>query len=88
MYTRRYIWEEPSERLCSLCGGNEIEDECHFIFNCNFYHNEREILFKEICINSFENEFEALEFLMSEKIRQFARYIEAAFTKRKNRLYN
>ena len=37
----RFLNIDRSERLCELCNSNEIGDEFHYIFNCEFFNNER-----------------------------------------------
>ena len=32
------------ERFCSTCSDNKIEDEKHFIIDCDFYNQERNAL--------------------------------------------
>ena len=41
--TGRYENTERSERLCNLCTNNEIGDEFHYIFVCNFFETERSV---------------------------------------------
>ena len=45
---------QSSERLCQICGNNEVEDEKHFLMDCKEYENERKILF-DYCTSSFPN---------------------------------
>ncbi len=39
--TGRYSKLETKDRLCLLCNSNEVEDESHFLFKCNFYSTLR-----------------------------------------------
>ena len=43
-YTRPY--RPVYERKCKLCDIVSIEDEKHFLTECNFFINEREVLYK------------------------------------------
>ena len=43
-YTRPYA--SVYERKCKLCDIVSIEDEKHFLTECNFFRNEREVLYK------------------------------------------
>ena len=86
--TGRYVGEEPNQRLCTMCNNNEIEDESHFILNCNFYQDDRKTLLHDICIEDFTNSYDILKFLMSKKIRLLARFLESAYKQRKSVMYN
>ena len=44
----------PIERTCNICKINFIDDEKHFLFVCNKYDEERQILF-EYCMKSMPN---------------------------------
>ena len=44
--TGRYVKTDRSERLCTSCNRNEIEDEYHFILICPSY---KEIRNKYVC---------------------------------------
>ena len=71
-----------------MCNKNEIEDESHFILNCNFYQDDRKTLLHDICIEDFTNSYDILKFLMSKKIRLLARFLESAYKQRKSVMYN
>ena len=32
---------ERNERICLLCNKNELGDEFHYLFNCEFFHRSR-----------------------------------------------
>jgi len=36
------------QRICGFCGEGEIDNEIHFLMECGFHSNEREILFTKI----------------------------------------
>ena len=36
-------------RLCKLCNNQFVEDETHFVLNCDLYSDIREILFSKAC---------------------------------------
>ena len=45
---------DPKLRLCTLCDDTKVEDEFHFMMQCNKYENERNIFIENIsnyCIN-------------------------------------
>jgi hypothetical protein len=46
--TGRYNNIPVDQRLCTMCEGNEVEDEIHFITQCHKYHQQREVLFEII----------------------------------------
>ena len=79
-------------RLCIFCDSNHLEDETHFLFNCSFYTSLRIELFTQassICPNfSTMSNTEKLNFFMSRDIvKQTAKYIFLAFSKRRRALY-
>ena len=41
----RYIGQKLEDRKCLYCKDNQIEDECHFMLNCNLYNKLR----REFC---------------------------------------
>jgi hypothetical protein len=40
-----YFQINRTERFCKICNDLEIEDEIHFLWQCDKYRKEREILF-------------------------------------------
>lgn len=42
---------ERSQRTCTLCNSNCIEDEIHFLTNCSLYNEERKVLFNFLSDN-------------------------------------
>ena len=49
----RYLGEKPEDRLCNAC--NTIEDETHFLCQCQKYESERKILYDNLKdINTFQ----------------------------------
>ena len=43
-----------NERTCNVCKLDIVEDEKHFLFNCNIYYNERREFYEE-CAKLFRN---------------------------------
>ena len=41
----RYRDVQLSDRLCTICNNNEVEDELHFLIHCTFYEADRRVLF-------------------------------------------
>ena len=46
----RYFQINRTERFCKICNDLEIEDESHFLWQCEKYRKEREILFKKVSL--------------------------------------
>ena len=46
----RYVQINRTERFCKICTDLEIEDENHFLWQCEKYRKEREILFKKVSL--------------------------------------
>ena len=83
--------QKPEERLCSLCSSGAVEDELHFLFDCNCYALFRETLFKHaISKNSnFMNQtkISQIEFLMNRDVNKLCSYILLSWECRKELLY-
>ena len=41
---------EEYERTCLICYSDSVEDEFHFVFNCNKYSLPRHFLFQQITV--------------------------------------
>ncbi len=46
--TGRFVRISLQDRLCELRSANVIEDEEHFVFRCNLYHDLRQNFIREI----------------------------------------
>ena len=80
------------ERLCLLCSSNtEIEDEQHFILDCELYKELRSTLFEEISTrNEHFNNFDVetkFRYLVTCEWRKLSRFIDKAWSKRLEQLY-
>ena len=49
----RFINKKVEERICKLCD-NDVEDEKHFLFECQLYQQDRDIFFTALNIDSNE----------------------------------
>ena len=82
--TGRFINQPLEQRLCKTC--NVIEDEWHFIFDCELYNDERNMFFENICNQHRDFMYldgpDQLSFLFKEKHRSFAKYIKSIWDKR------
>jgi len=47
---------EEKNRLCTKCNKNEVENEVHFILDCDLYKEERKSLFKECNVETNQEE--------------------------------
>ena len=47
----RYEGKKLESRTCPICKTNEVEDEIHFVINCNGYTTKRTYFFSYICNN-------------------------------------
>ena len=61
-----------TERFCKICNDLEIEDENHFLWQCEKYRKEREILFKKVSLYykkfpSFHNDTMKSKLLLNSK---------------------
>ena len=89
--TGRFRNIRVEDRLCKLCDLNVTEDETHFIFECPFYSDYREVFFAHVL--DVQNNYvylcyeDQLSVLFSTFPRKFAKFISISFRKRKNALY-
>jgi hypothetical protein len=90
--TGRFTQIPVELRLCILCDENVIEDEKHFIFDCNYYNsirNEYFSKFHEKCQNfdMMDND-EKLKYLMcADVVKLTAEFIHTCYCKRKEFIY-
>ena len=77
--TGRLVGEDECDRLCKMCSDNCVENEFHFLNNCNFYNNLRLQHFSQI-----DNLY---IYLLCQHPRKTAKYILQAFSKRKKTFY-
>ncbi len=86
--TGRYSRLPIEERTCLVCGTNEIEDEHHFLFDCDFYQNERHTLESDIgCNFNVLDVTDRFEIIFDHPFR-LGKYIKAAVRKRRQKLYH
>ncbi len=80
-------------RLCSMSNDNAIEDETHFIFDCNQYNDLREYLYEKIRskYQHFEilSDAEKFNIVMSSVfVKHTADYLYKAYYKKRSLIYN
>ena len=82
----RYQNQERSNRLCTLCNSGEIEDELHFLMNCNYYKDIRQKYLHAIFVDSLLTRWEQFLYLMQtadcDIIRNVSCFLNEAFEKR------
>ena len=87
----------PKEnRICKICSSNEIENERHLIFSCNYYNDHRNRLFNylkqitKIEFNPKDHEIQFITMIMKstnpEIVRSFSKFIYDCFKLRENYL--
>ena len=86
--TGRYIGEPPNQRLCNQCDSRTVEDECHFVMECNFYNDIRSSFFADLVnIDDFNN-IDKLVYIVRQHPRRLAKFLLAAVARRRSRLYH
>ena len=89
--TGRFVNEPHCNRICTLCDSNNVEDQIHFVFHCNFYNTMRENLnIKAKNVNAnWDNmsDIDKLKLLFNEMPRMFGKYVKSIFLLRRNKLY-
>ena len=74
-------------RVCELCDDTDtVEDESHFLFHCKFYSDLRALYFDFIDVATFNvlPIGDKFKLLLQDNVKATAKFIEAAFLKRKN----
>ena len=79
-----------SERTCKLCNSCCVEDEIHFLCDCDIYSEERSIMLSKISEDTVT--FDAMDsldkfvYLMSNCERAVISFLSAAFDRRRKSL--
>ena len=80
-------------RICVFCKDKKVEDELHFLMNCNLYEKERTDFFKMMCIKvpNFNNlnvneKFVYLLTSANDVALLTARFVNTCFLKRENHI--
>ena len=87
--TGRFVCESLEQRICKLCERNEIEAECHVMFDCPSYSYIRNTYLDKIdfsSINSSEN-VDKLKYLCETHPYIFGNLLGKIMIKRKSILY-
>lgn len=85
--TGRFVNLVVEERLCPVCDLGVVEDEIHFILHCPLYTNLRTNLFNSLSVDISLPLDHVLNALFS-NYKVFGYFVENAFVKRKNTLFN
>ena len=92
METGRYIGFTATERICTLCTSNEIEDELHLLFKCSLYDDLRQTLIaKAVETNDtflHLSDIRKLVYMVEKHYVYVAKFIVNAMNRRKSCLYN
>ncbi len=89
--TGRWQGKPVEERLCLVCNRGVVEDEFHFLCECQTYCALREDLFKSV--NEFCPDFEDMEprekfvYILKHENRKLAKFLIKACDRRRNLLY-
>ena len=88
--TGRFSTKSRDQRVCKICHGDDVEDELHFLFFCEKYHDLRQKMYQKITKQyaDFESkgELEKLQILVDCPIL-LGNYIQKAFSQRQQLLY-
>ena len=89
--TGRYIGEHPEERLCNMCETDSVEDETHFLINCEFYKHIRLEIFEDQFNDATFNQLRdhhKMRYLMNNHPRKCAKFIVKGYRKRRSAMYH
>ena len=79
------------ERICKVCDSVSVEDEIHFLCECNTYSDERETMFSKACDdNDIFRDMDSLDkfvYLMANHERAVISFLSKAVHKRRCSLY-
>ena len=78
-----------SDRLCTLCSQDNVEDEYHFLLHCLKYSSLRTDFFNNIghVSSPLMSDLDCIKFLLTHFPRQTAIYINSAYMYRQSLLY-
>ena len=88
--TGRYVGEPPNARLCRLCESNSIENEVHFLFECERYNVLRQNTLGAILNNDTFPGLtidQKISCLMQNHTRKIAKYTVKAYLCRRSIMY-
>ena len=89
--TGRFRGTPLEERICQMCNNNVIEDEKHFLVECNLYQEHRTELYEDVSSRNiyFTNFDDVTQFkyLINHEWRQLSKYIAKAWSTRLSKLY-
>lgn len=89
--TGRFVGEQVNDRICKLCNQGCIEDETHFLLNCQCYKNLRDYELGIILNNedfSYKSDDDKLSLLLNDFVRRTAKFLLRAFLYRRSILYS
>ena len=82
----------PEERVCEICKLNVVEDEIHFICQCNYYSKERDELYDSIVKNYPEfvllNDQEKFKYLLLNECKLISEFLAEIWTMRSQVMFN
>ncbi len=89
--TGRYSNEKREDRLCKICNGGVVEDQCHFVLHCPAYIEKRgrfdEIIKTRVPNWELKSDSEKFVILFRDHTRIFARFVKELFLYRKSLIY-
>ena len=78
-------------RMCKFCSLNTVEDEKHFLLNCELYDVIRQNVYGNLTLQtdfSSLSSDDKLAYLLNERPRKTAKYILKAYLCRKTVIYS
>ncbi len=85
--TGRFTRLDETERICQVCSSGSIENEAHFLFNCEFYHDYRQSLETALNVDfsiiTLEEKFDKV----FRHPHSLSRYVLQAYQRRREKLY-
>lgn len=89
--TGRFNNLTAENRICEMCSLNVVEDECHFLFNCERYDDMRNHWIDSIRTQCHDFDYMEIEnqlsYLFDNLVRTTAKYVIKCFNLRKSIIY-
>ena len=82
----RYVGKEREDRMCPICAG-DIETEYHFLFDCNYFNDEREDFYHMAQVDLSFSKHEKFIFLQESHPRLLSKFIQRIYKKRQDFLF-
>ncbi len=86
--TGRFTNLDVGDRLCELCDKNQIENEAHFLFECDLYTDQRTNMLASLTVDFDQlSDLQKFELVFKHPFA-LGKFMSKAINMRKAKLYN